>query len=215
MVANQRYLLGYGDLDPHLAATCACSGLTAYSAWKKCPELTREDTVLVIGAGGLGLAALGLAGALTKAHVVVGDIDANKLTLAADLGADVLDMSTNDAAAVLRSRLGEGVRAVIDFVGSPKTVDFAMKVAGRSAAIVIVGLFGGATPLSTALLPMRNLTLRGSYVGSLEEMKELLLLLQGGVSLNVPLSSRPLVEINQALDELAAGRIAGRVIATT
>ena len=64
---------------PKLAATCACSGLTAYSALKKLPQFTELDTVLVIGAGGLGLAALGLSMAVTKARVIVGDIDAGQI----------------------------------------------------------------------------------------------------------------------------------------
>jgi D-arabinose 1-dehydrogenase-like Zn-dependent alcohol dehydrogenase len=213
IVAHQRYLLDYGMLDPQLAATCACSGLTAYSAWNKCPALSEDDTVLIIGAGGLGLAALGLAEAVTKARLVIGDIHSDKLALAERLGATILDMAEHDAAATLKKMVGEGVRAVIDFVGTPSTVEFAMKVAGRGAIIVVVGLFGGATSLSTALLPMKNLTLRGSYVGSLAEMKALLELVKRGVSLNVPLDIRPMAEINQALDDLAAGRVSGRIVA--
>lgn len=214
MVAHQRYLLDFGELDPLLAATCACSGLTAYSALKKLPELSAADSVLLIGAGGLGLAALGLASMLTEARIVVGDIDPSKLALAQENGAhDVLDLSAADAAKNLRRLLGEGVRAVVDFVGSPETVGFALKVAGRGAAVVVVGLYGGALPLSTALLPMRNLNLRGSYVGSLQEMKDLLTLLRRVPVMKLPLHVRPLSDINRALADLSAGRVAGRLVA--
>ncbi len=214
MVAHQRYLLDYGSLDAKLAATCACSGLTAYSAWRKLPSLTELDRVLVIGAGGLGLAALGLGSAVSKAQVIVGDIDASKLALARSLGATTLDLSAEDAAQQLRGMVGEGVRGVIDFVGSPDTVDFGIKAIGRSGTVVVVGLFGGALSLSTALLPMRNIAIRGSYVGTLGEMIELIALVQGGVSLNVPLIERPMSDINASLDALAAGRVAGRIVAT-
>jgi propanol-preferring alcohol dehydrogenase len=214
MVAHQRYLLDYGTLDAKLAATCACSGLTAYSAWKKLPQFTELDTVLVIGAGGLGLAALGLSMAVTKAKVIVGDIDAAKLALAQSLGATTLDLARPDAPAELRRMVGEGVRGVIDFVGSPVTVETGIKSIGRSGTVVVVGLFGGALALSTALLPMRNIALRGSYVDTLGEMIELLALVQAGTSLNVPLIERPMSEINASLEALAAGRVAGRIVAT-
>jgi D-arabinose 1-dehydrogenase-like Zn-dependent alcohol dehydrogenase len=214
LVAHQRYLLDYGTLDPKLAATCACSGLTAYSAWRKLPSLSALDTVLIIGAGGLGLAALGVGSAVSKARVIVGDIDAAKLALARSLGANTLDLGQADAAKQLRAMVGEGVRGVLDFVGSPLTVDFGVKAIGRSGCVVVVGLYGGALSLSTALLPMRNIAIRGSYVGTLGEMIELLALVQSGVSLNVPLIERPMSEINDSLEALAAGQVAGRIVAT-
>lgn len=214
MVKHQRYLLDYGALDPLLAATCACSGLTAYSALRKLPRLTADDVLLLIGAGGLGLAALGLSPELCGARVIVGDIDPVKVALARDAGArETIDMVPGDAAAALRTSIGEGVRAVIDFVGSPTTLEFAMKVAGKGATIIVVGLFGGALSLPTVSLPSRNMTLRGSYVGSLNEMVELLALLQRKPVLKVPLVARPLSEINQTLRDLEDGKIRGRVVA--
>jgi alcohol dehydrogenase, propanol-preferring len=217
MVPHARYLLDYGRLDPLLAATCACSGLTAYSALRKLPPLQAEDTLLLIGAGGLGQAALGLAAELTPARVVVADIANAKLAAATEAGAQgTLNLRAGDDAslAALREMKAE-VRSVIDFVGSPQTVGFAMKAAGRGGVVVIVGLFGGALPVSTALLPMRNLTLRGSYVGTLAEMQELLDLLQRRPLLKVPLERRPMSALNEALEDLAAGRVAGRVLAMT
>jgi propanol-preferring alcohol dehydrogenase len=61
---------------------------------------------------------------------------------------------------------------------------------------------------------MRNLTIRGSYVGSLDEMKELLTLMNSKPLLSAPLFERPMAEINEMLADLRNGRIAGRVIAT-
>jgi alcohol dehydrogenase, propanol-preferring len=217
MVPHPRYLLDPGTLDPLLAATCACSGLTAYAALRKLPPLTADDTLLLIGAGGLGLAALGLAAELTPARVVVADIAEAKLAAAARAGAQggVNLEAADDEAALARLReLKAEVRAVIDFVGSPRTVGLAMKAVGRGGSIVVVGLFGGALPVSTALLPMRNLTLRGSYVGTLAEMEDLLALLQRRPLLKVPLEQRPMSALNQALADLAAGRVAGRLLVT-
>jgi D-arabinose 1-dehydrogenase-like Zn-dependent alcohol dehydrogenase len=189
--------------------------LTAYSALKKLPEYQSEDTILLIGAGGLGLAALGLASALTPAKVVVADIDDAKLEIARKRGAAwTVNTAQEDVAVQLRNLVAEGVRGVIDFVGSPATVALALQAAAKGGTVIIVGLFGGGFTLSTALLPMRNLTLRGSYVGSLQEMTELLELLKQRNVLSVPLQERPMNEINNMLDDLKHGRVAGRVIAT-
>ena len=202
------------DLDCNIdgAALDVQSNISA--TLRKLPPLTGEDHVLLIGAGGLGLAALGLCPALTPARTVVADIDAAKLAWAAQHGAHaVIDLREPDAQGRLRRQLGEGVRAVVDFVGSAQTLDCALKVCDRGGVIIVVGLFGGALPLSTALLPMRHLTLRGSYVGTLQEMAELLALLQRQPVWNVPLGVRPMSQINEAMRDLAEGRVAGRLVA--
>lgn len=214
MVPHHKYVLDYGEIEPHVAATCACSGLTAYAALKKLPQCSPDDTILLIGAGGLGLAALGLAEALTPAKVVVADIDDGKLAIARDRGAYMtVNTRQTDAATRLLEGAGGDVRGVIDFVGSPDTVSFGLQVLGKGGAVIVVGLFGGELPLPTASLPSRNVTLRGSYVGTLEEMNELLSLLRQRNLLSVPLHERPVESINEMLEDLKQGRINGRAIA--
>lgn len=215
LVPHSRYLLDYGTIDPNLAATCACSGLTAYAALKKLPLLATGETLLLIGAGGLGLAAVGLAKAITVARVAVADIDESKLGAADAAGADLTFMSKRgDAAPALLALLGGPIRAVIDFVGSPATVRLAFDVIGKSGTIVVVGLFGGGVELPTAMLPLRNITLRGSLVGSLGDLRELLALVAQRTPQMVPISTRPMREVNAALDDLQAGRVVGRVVVT-
>ncbi|ABF12404.1 alcohol dehydrogenase [Cupriavidus metallidurans] len=215
VVPHEQYLLDYGNLDPLLAATCACSGLTSFSALKKLPPMLEADTLVLIGAGGLGLAALGLAPQLTSARLVVADIDDEKLARASAAGAhEVVNLRSENAARDLRKAAPNGIRAIVDFVGSAQTTGVALESVARGGTVVVVGLFGGAISLSTALLPMRNVTLRGSYVGSVEEMRALLDLLQEkGKGSPVNLKSLPMSAVNEALEELAQGRVAGRLLA--
>nr|WP_315593224.1 alcohol dehydrogenase [uncultured Cupriavidus sp.] len=215
MVPHERYLLDYGSLDPLLAATCACSGLTSYSALRKLPPLMPQDTLVLIGAGGLGLAALGLASAVTPAHVVVADIDDEKLAYATTAGAHaVVNLRSADAATALRKAAPDGIRAVIDFVGSANTVGCALESVARGGTVIVVGLFGGSLSVSTALLPMRNITLQGSYVGTVDEMRLLLALIQEReISSPVKLQVRPMSMVNDALDDLAQGKVSGRLLA--
>ena len=79
LVPHARYLLDMGDLKPEVAAPYACSGLTTYSALRKLDaRVLREEPILVIGAGGLGLMCLGIMKALGAHGAVVADIDAGK-----------------------------------------------------------------------------------------------------------------------------------------
>src|SRR5436305_12898839 len=65
LVPHARYLPDMGDLKPEVAAPYACSGLTTYSALKKLEaRVLKEEPILIIGAGGLGLMCLGFLTAL-------------------------------------------------------------------------------------------------------------------------------------------------------
>lgn len=213
LVPHARYVLPYEGIDPLVAASAACSGLTAYSALKKLPACTGEDVVVIIGAGGLGLAALGMVRALTRARVVVVDASAAKRELAQPLCDQVLDIGDADSAQALRRFADGGAAAVVDFVGLPQTFEWGLAALRKGGTLIEVGLFGGGVSLSVPVLPMRNLKLMGSYVGSLQEFKELLALLrQPGVG-SVPLLQRPIAEINEVFEDIRQGRVPGRVMA--
>jgi D-arabinose 1-dehydrogenase-like Zn-dependent alcohol dehydrogenase len=214
LVPDGRYIVPYGDLEPGLAATCACSGLTAYSALKKLPRLSAEDSVVIIGAGGVGLACVGLAGAVTPAKVIVSDVGAAKREAALAAGAHAaLDGSGEGGSAAIRHAAGDRPpRAAIDFVGSPETLRLAMDSIDVGGIVVCVGLYGGELPISTALLPLRQATLRGSYVGSLQELRELVSIMQDRHVKSVPVTTRPMAEVNTILADLEAGRIVGRTV---
>lgn len=213
LVPHDRYVLPYDGLDPLVAASAACSGLTAYSALKKIPPATSDETVVLIGAGGLGLAALGIIRQLTPARVVVVDASLAKLDLARPLADAVLDIGNAGAPAALRTFADGGAVAVIDFVGVPQTFEWGLAALRKGGSLIEVGLFGGGVSLSIPLLPMRNLKIMGSYVGSLTEFKELLVLLRKPGSSTVPLLQRPMREINQVFEEIRLGQVPGRVMA--
>jgi D-arabinose 1-dehydrogenase-like Zn-dependent alcohol dehydrogenase len=214
LVPHGRYLFDYDGIAAPVAAASACSGITAYSALKKLPACRPDDTVALIGAGGLGLAALGLIGHLCPARVVMVDNDPRKLELARGLAHELIDIREEGAAEQVRRLSGDGLAGVIDFVGVPQTFEWASSTVRRGATIVVVGLFGGAVTLPLPRLPMRNLTIAGSYVGTMQEFAELLALLrQGGVP-PTPMITQPLSEIDGLLDRVHAGRVDGRYVVT-
>lgn len=214
LVPHPRYLFDYGDVPTDLACTYACSGLTAYSALKKVGNHPGSCTV-IMGAGGVGLAAVAVAKATSQRAVGVVDIDAAKLAAATALGADwAVDASAPDAAKELKRLSGGPLYAVVDCVGAGSTAALGLKTLTRSGTLVVVGMLGGALDVALPLLPLKNLTIRGSYLGSLEEMNELMALVRTGKVKPIPRATRSLADAQRTLDDLAAGTIVGRVVLT-
>ena len=216
LVPHPRYLLDLGKLTPAQAAPYACSGITAYGALKRVgTAVLAEQPILVIGAGGLGLMCLSLLKAMGGLGAVVADIDPKKREAALNAGAiSAIDAATPDAVKQVQTAAKAPLAAAIDFVGATATAKLGIDAVGRGGKYVIVGLFGGDITLSLPLLPMRAITIQGSYVGSLAELKELLALVASGKVPPVPLNERRLADANTVLEELKGGRIVGRAILT-
>ncbi|MFN0182349.1 MAG: alcohol dehydrogenase [Aquabacterium sp.] len=215
LVPDARHLFEIGPLSPQQAAPLACSGVTAYAALKKVAATLASEPVVVIGAGGVGLMAIALARMMGAVAVIAVDIDPAKRDAALSAGASIaIDGAAADAVAQIQKATGGGSIATLDFVGAGQTVDLAIAAAVKGGTVVVVGLFGGAIQLPTPYLPMRALTLRGSYVGSHGEMAELLALVARQGMPPVPIATRPLGQVQQALDDLRAGRVVGRVVLT-
>ncbi len=213
LVPHPRYLLDHSGIEETLACTYACSGITVYSALKKVAPLSADDVLVIIGAGGLGLMATRLAGAVVKVKLVVADVDDRKLEAAREAGADhVINPNDEGAKDRIIEMTNGGARAAIDLVGAPSSFQFGMDVLRSGGKLVVVGLHGGAISLSLPLLPLRAMSLVGSLVGNLTEMQELLALAKAGQVAPIPIETRSLERVNETIDDLKAGRIVGRVV---
>jgi alcohol dehydrogenase, propanol-preferring len=212
---HAKYLVAYDGVPTELACTYACSGLTAYSALKKLEHLTEDDFVVIIGAGGVGLSAVHFASSVIKAKVIVADIDATKRAIARQSGAyETIDSGDPDAIAKLMEMTDGGAAGAIDFVGAPTSANFGMNGLRKGGTYICVGLFGGATTVPLPVLPLTMRTIMGSYVGTLDEMHELMELVRNGKIAPIPYESRPLDEAHEALMDLKSGKVKGRVVLT-
>jgi D-arabinose 1-dehydrogenase-like Zn-dependent alcohol dehydrogenase len=215
LVAHPRYLFDIGDIPPERAAPLACSGVTTYSALKKVGPTLMTDPTVIIGAGGLGLMCLALHRAMGGHSAVVVDIDSKKRKAAMQAGASVvIDGNAPDAAAQIVAATGGGAWAVIDLVGSTTTARLGLDSLIKGGKLIVVGLYGGAFTLPLPLFPMRAITVQGSYTGSLTETKELIDLVKRTGLPRVPVTTRPLTEVNGVLNDLRAGKVIGRVVLT-
>jgi len=215
LAPHPRHLFDIGNLKPEQAAPLACSGVTAFSALKKVSATLKDEPVVIIGAGGVGLMGVTLARKMGAKEVIVVDIDAGKREAASKAGANkTIDGGTADVVQQIQAATGGGAWAVIDFVGSSATVGLAVSSIIKGGTVVVVGLYGGDITVPTPYLPLRAMTLRGSYVGSQTDMAELLDLVKRTGMPPVPICTRPLDEVNATLNDLRAGKIVGRVVLT-
>jgi D-arabinose 1-dehydrogenase-like Zn-dependent alcohol dehydrogenase len=211
LVPHSRYLFDKGDVSDSLAATYACSGLTAYGALKKVGELQADDEVVIIGAGGVGSMAIQIAKAMGIDPIVV-DIDEGKLQTARDFGATrTFNSSDPQTAKAIRKATG-GAYAALDFVGAEASVNYGLNCLRKGGMLVIIGLYGGALSMPIPFIPMNARIIQGSYVGSLQDMSELMTMVRDGKIAPIDIVERPLSEANAALADLKAGQVRGRQV---
>ncbi|TKT69936.1 zinc-binding dehydrogenase [Afipia massiliensis] len=211
-VRHPRYLLDLKGLDPVTAAPYACSGVTTYSAIKKL-ETVLDRPIVIFGAGGLGLMALSLLKAMGGKGAIVVDIDANKRKAAEEAGALAsVDGAAPDALQQIMSKAGGPILGVIDLVGNAATAALGFDCLSKGGKLVVVGLFGGGAPWALPLIPIKAITIQGSYVGNLRETQELIDLVREKGIAPIPVTTRPLAQADASLKDLQQGKLVGRAV---
>jgi D-arabinose 1-dehydrogenase-like Zn-dependent alcohol dehydrogenase len=213
LVPDPKYLVDASGIDDGFAATLACSGLTTYSAAAKLPELGPKDWVAVIGCGGLGLVCISVLRAKGVKNIIGCDIDAAKLEAAKKLGARLtLDTRAPDAVQRLQGLAMGSLAGAIDLVGMPATVALGLGALRKGGRHVLCGLFGGEIVHPLPPFAQRAIGLVGSYVGNLQELKEVVALAKKKKLKPTPVQVRPAAEVTQVLEDLKAGKVLGRTV---
>lgn len=211
-VPHPRYLLAHDAIPVAEACTYACSGLTAFGALRKVGPLDAEDPLLIIGAGGVGLAGVRLAAQVTGTAAHVADISADRRDAATAAGArDVCDPGEAGGARRFVKQTG-GASAVIDFVGSGESARFGFDVLRKGGRLIVVGLFGGSLTVPVPHFALRDVSIAGSYVGSLQDLRDLLALAVDGAVGRPAVETHRLETAETVLRDLEHGRITGRAV---
>jgi D-arabinose 1-dehydrogenase-like Zn-dependent alcohol dehydrogenase len=208
IVPDAKYLLDTAGIDDSFAATLACSAVTAYSATTKLPPLDPKEPVAILGCGGLGLICISILKAQGMKKIVACDIDDAKLAAAKKQGAmKAVNTRAPDALAQM-----QGIAAAIDFVGSPATASLGIAALRKGGRYIICGLYGGELVHPLPPIAQRAIGIVGSYVGSLQELKEVVALAKKRKLRSAPVETRPAEQANAALEDLKAGKVVGRVV---
>lgn len=210
---HPRHLVDPGTLDPSVAATYACSGITVYSAIKKVMPIAADEPIVLVGAGGLGLNAIAVLKALGHRAIISVDVSAEKLATATAAGASATVLASEEGtAARIITAAGGQVAAIIDLVNGTATARFSFDALRKGGKLIQVGLFGGELTLPLPLMAIRALTVQGSYVGNPKELRELVSLAQAGTLQALPVTEVPPSQAYDALMRLRDGRVTGRIV---
>jgi alcohol dehydrogenase, propanol-preferring len=214
MVADRRQLVPLRTLEPKYAAPLADAGLSAYHAVSNAMRhADRTEAIVLIGVGGLGSFAVQYAKALTQAHVIAVDTSEPRLRAARRLGADhVLDGAEDWAGHIADLTNGRGVDAVVDFVGSDKTLGAAVEVTRACGAVVVCGRGGGVLPFSRARVKP-GLVLVSSRGGPMRDLESVVRMAESGES-QVDIEEFSLSEVPKAAALLADDQLNGRAVVT-
>lgn len=215
LVPGPQYLFAFDGIDEMLACTYACSGLTAFGALKKAKEAIAGTggELLIIGAGGVGLSGVRMAEAVTGVKPIVADIDQTKWAAARAAGAkETIDPGNGDSLRNLFRATNGGPVAAIDFVGAAASFTFGFNAIRKGGRLIVVGLFCGAATLPVPMIPLKNVTVMGSYVANLKDMAEMMALAKSGKVPALPVATRPLADVGQVLSALKDGKVVGRTV---
>jgi len=211
VVADPDYVGVLPD-NPDFAAMAPilCAGVTTYKGLKM-TDVRPGQWVLVSGVGGLGHLAVQYARAMGMKVAAV-DIADEKLALAEELGAALtVNASTEDPETVVEDAIG-GVHGALVTAVSTAAFRQALDTLRRGGILVLNGLPPGDFPLPIFDTVLNGVTIRGSIVGTRNDLQEAIdFAADGQVTAHIE-SVEPLEEINDIFDRMRAGAIKGRVV---
>jgi propanol-preferring alcohol dehydrogenase len=192
------------------AAPIICAGITTYKGIKQ-TQARAGEWLVVSGAGGLGHLAIQYAKVMGLQICAV-DVDDAKLVQAKGLGADaVVNAKNGDPAAAVKKLTGGGAHGVLITAPSLGAFKQGVGMTRRRGTCVLVGLPPGDFPVPLFTVVAECITIRGSFVGTREDMAEALAFAADGrVKADIELA--PLASINAIFDRLKRGDVAARVV---
>lgn len=213
-VLNRQSVVPVGDdVPPEIAAVIGCAVLTGGGAVINAGKPQDGDTTMIVGLGGVGMAALITAISLGKGKVIGVDANPDKLSRAKELGADEVytpaELADNDVKAPV----------VIEAAGHPKAFETAVSATGVGGITVTAGLPSpdARSTIAPLGLTAEARTIVGSYLGSAVPSRDIPVYLdlwrQGKLPIEELISERiRLSEVNDSLDKLADGKAVRQVI---
>lgn len=196
--------------DPHEIAPVLCAGVTVYKGLKV-SEVKPGQWVVISGIGGLGHVAVQYAKAMGM-RVVAVDVAPEKLELAKRHGAEaVVNAREEDPAEAVQRITDGGADGILVTAVHPQAFGQAIGMARRGGTIVFNGLPPGDFPAPIFEVVLKGLTIRGSIVGTRQDMEEALAFYAQGL-IHPTYSTRRLDEVNDIFEEMHRGAIDGRIV---
>ena len=208
--------------DPEAAALFGCAITTGFGVVENNARLRMGESVVVFGAGGIGLNIIQAAALISASPIIAVDLHDSRLELAEQLGAThTVNSAKGDAAELIKQALGDQPLDVfIDNTGVPSVIEMGYQLTQREGRVILVGVPRQGQNLNVYSLPLHfGKVLSGSQGGECQPERDipryLRLLERGNLKLDRFVSARfPLEEINTAISTMRNGATAGRVMLT-
>jgi propanol-preferring alcohol dehydrogenase len=184
------------DIAAEIAAPLCCAGWTAHAALREA-GLASGHSVALFGYGGLGHLALQIA-RHQGLRVAVADPSEEKMAMARAAGAETET---------------RGVDAAIVFTAAKAAIPQAFRSLRRNGILILVGLSASSYELPLVDTVLKGITIRGSYLGSREDLAAVFGMARAGV-LRPHVHAHVLEEAPALLEKMQRGEIAGRAVIT-
>ena len=187
-----------------------CAGVTVYRALKHAGNLAGQR-LAVFGVGGLGHLAVQV-GQAFGAEVIAIDVSEEKLELARTLGAAcTLQVGKTDIVKELRRK--GGAHVVLVSAAAKAAYDTAFYCIRPTGMLLVVGLPAQSICFPPVLMAAGEVRIQASTVGTRQDLREVLAMAAAG-KIRCRVSARPLVKVNEVLQQLRSGQATGRIVVT-
>jgi S-(hydroxymethyl)glutathione dehydrogenase/alcohol dehydrogenase len=220
LVSENRVTAIPADFDPEIAALFGCAVTTGFGVVTNNARLAIGESIAIFGAGGIGLNIVQGAALAGGYPVIALDRFDNRLELARSLGAThTINVTKADAAEEIKKIVGyDGVDVAVDNTGNVEVIALASRITNARGRTVLVGVPPKDSTASISTLPLHfEKQLTGSHGGEcrpdVDIPRYVRLVREGRLQLASLIGKRyPLADINDAIDDMKSGRLAGRAI---
>jgi propanol-preferring alcohol dehydrogenase len=210
-VASAAYVVPVPDgITSVDAAPLSCAGVTTYKALRVA-QIEPTERVGIFGIGGLGHLAVQYA-RIMGGTVVAVDIEADKLTLAHDLGAEhVVNAASVDPVAAIQALGGLDVAVVL--AASPIVFEQAFNSLRRGGRLICVALPADGATMEISIFDtvIKGISIIGSIVGTRQDLAEVFALHAAGKT-RVIAETRNIDDVNEAIAEVLSGHVPARLV---
>ena len=208
------------DLDLKIAALFGCAVTTGFGVIENNAKLKMGESVVVFGAGGIGLNIIQAAKLSSAWPIIAVDIYDNRLKLASKLGATHIINSLNKEpeSSILKITSNKGLDVFVDNTGIPKIIELGYQIVSKKGKVVLVGVPKSGSNINIFSLPLHfGKTIIGSQGGEVDPSKDIkryISLYENRlVDFKTLITSKlSLNDINEAIKIMKSGKSAGRII---
>ena len=222
IVSENRVTRVDATTDMEIASLFGCAVTTGFGVVENNAKIKLGESVVVFGAGGVGLNIVQAANLLSAYPIIAVDLHDDRLKLAQKFGAThIINSNKTDAKAKITEILGgKSVDAFIDNTGQPAIIEMGYGLTGPQGRVVLVGVPKKGNTVNIYSLPLHfGKTISGSHGGETvphEDIPRYQKLLDAGRIQLKPLITDhfKLEEINSAIQKMRSGEISGRCLIT-